>query len=441
MQNALGRIRTAARKDKGTQFTALLHHVTVERLRIAYWTLNPKAAAGTDDVTWEEYGKDIENNLQDLHGRIHRGGYRAKATRRAYIPKPDGRKRPLGIASLEDKIVQAVVAEVLNAIYEADFWGFSYGFRPGRNPHQALDALAYGIYKKKVNWVLDADICGYFDAIHHEYLMELIGHRIGDKRILRLIRKWLNAGVLEDGTLKQAKEGTPQGATISPLLANIYLHYVFDEWAHHWRQQSARGDVVIVRYADDMVVGFQYRAEAEQFLREMRERFRHYSLELHPEKTRLIEFGRFARKDRKNRGEGKPETFNFLGFTHISAVTKEGKYLLRRHTIRKRLANKIKLVREDLKKRMHQDTEQIGRWLRSVVHGYYNYHAVPTNLRAMKAFRREIAEAWLHARRRRSQRDHTTWEDLKPTLQRWLPPPQYRHPWPEDRMKVRLNSR
>jgi len=441
MPNALERIRNAARKDKGTRFTALLHHVSIDRLRNAYRKINRTARPGIDDVTWSEYGENLEDNLRELHSRVHRGRYRAKATRRAYIPKPDGRERPLGIASLEDKIVQAAVAEVLNAIYEVDFWGFSYGFRPGRYPHQALDALAYGIHKRKVNWVLDADIRGYFDAISHEHLMELIEHRIGDKRVLRLIRKWLNAGVLEDGTLRHVKEGTPQGATMSPLLANIYLHYVFDGWANHWRKQNARGDVVIVRYADDIVVGFQYREEAERFLRDMRARFRHYSLELHPEKTRLVEFGRFARKDRHQRGQGKPETFDFLGFTHISAVSKNGKYLLRRHTIRKRMRNKIKAVREELKKRMHHPMAQIGTWLRSVLNGYYNYHAVPTNLRAMKAFRREIAAAWLHALRRRSQRDHTTWENLKPQLQRWLPSPQCRHPWPEDRMKLRLNSR
>ena len=323
--SALERVRQAARKDRNARFTALLHHVTVDRLRRAYRAINPKAATGVDGVTWGAYGQDLEANLQDLHARVHRGAYRAKPSRRAYIAKADGRARPLGIAAVEDKILQRAVVEVLNAIYEVDFVGFSYGFRPGRSPHQALDALAVGIDKKKVNWILDADIRGFYDAIDHGWMRTFVEHRIADKRVLRLIQKWLNAGVIEDGSWSASEEGAPQGATASPLLANVYLHHVFDLWAQHWRKRQAHGDVIIVRFADDIVVGFQHRADAERFQADLVQRFARFNLELNTEKTRLIEFGRFAAENRRRRGLGRPETFAFLGFTHALFFGASGK--------------------------------------------------------------------------------------------------------------------
>jgi group II intron reverse transcriptase/maturase len=436
--SGLERVRDAARRDKGLRFTALLHHVTRGALWQAYQGLNPKAAPGVDRVTWQQYGEDLWANLRDLERRLHTGAYRAKPSRRTYIPKPDGRQRPLGIASLEDKIAQAAVVQVLNAIYEVDFRGFSYGFRPGKNCHQALDALAYGITRKKVNWVLDADVRGYFDAIDHGLLLQYVERRIGDPRILRLIRKWLNAGVLEEGKLQKAKEGTPQGATVSPLLANVYLHYVFDLWAHEWRQRHARGEVIIVRYADDFVVGFQYRADAERFHRALLERFEEHRLEIHPEKTRLIEFGRFAARDRQARGQGKPETFDFLGFTHMCSRSRKGGFLLRRRTITKRMRAKLKDLRGQLAKRMHNSVKDNGQWLRSVLRGYYQYYAVPTNLGRLKNFRNELCRAWYKALRRRSQRSRVTWEQMRRWADYWLPQPEYAHPFPEQRMELRL---
>lgn len=438
MSSGLERIRQAAARDKGRQFTALLHHVTPEALLEAFEGLNPKACPGVDGRTWKQYEKNAQVNVRDLHDRIHRGAYRAIPSKRAYIPKPDGGLRPLGIAALEDKIVQSAVARVLGAIYEVDFLGFSYGFRPERDCHQALDALAYGITRMKVNWVLDADIRGYFDAIDHEGLMSYIQRRIGDPRILRLIRKWLNAGVLEDGAVLYAEEGTPQGASISPLLANVYLHYVFDTWAHQWRKSNAHGDVILVRYADDFVVGFQHRVEAERFLAELHKQLAANHLELHPEKTRLIEFGRFAARDRKRRELGKPETLDFLGFTHICSRSRKGAFLLRRHTIKKRLRRRIRAIRDELRRRMCDPVEMVGNWLSLVLSGYYRYFAVPTNLRALKTLRKEVSKAWLFTLRRRSHKDHTTWEDLVPALESWLPKPRYRHPWPEERMQERL---
>ena len=315
--SALGRVRRVAKQDRKVRFTALLHHVDVDRLRTAYWALNPKAATGVDGVTWQDYGQDLEANLRDLHARVHRGAYRARPSRRVYIPKADGRQRPLGVAALEDKLLQRAVVEVLNAVYETDFLGFSYGFRPGRSPHQALDALATGILRRKVSWVLDADIRGFYDAIDHGWLLRFLEHRIADKRLVRLIRKWLKAGVIENGEWSETPEGTAQGASVSPLLANVYLHYVFDLWADQWRRRHAHGDVVIVRFADDYIVGFQHRDDAERFLAELRGRLAKFNLELASEKTRLIEFGRFAAERRQKRGLGKPETFAFLGFTHM----------------------------------------------------------------------------------------------------------------------------
>ena len=437
----LEHVHQAARRDRDTQFTALLHHVTVERLRQSFLGLKRRAAAGVDEVTWQEYEKELENNLQDLHGRIHRGGYRAKPVRRAYIPKGDGRKRPLGIAAIEDKVVQASLVTVLNAIYEADFMGFSYGFRPGRSTHDALDAVAVGIHRAKVSWVLDADIRGYFDAIDHDCLMRFVEHRIGDKRVLRLIRKWLNAGVMEGGRWTAQEEGTPQGATISPLLGNIYLHYALDLWVNQWRHRTARSEVIIVRYADDFIVGFQYRDDAERFQRELEQRLLEFNLEVHPDKTRRMEFGRFAAKNRQQRGEGKPETFDFLGFTHICAKNRRGRFQVRRKTSRKRQAKKLKAVKTELMRRRHASIPEQGRWLRAVVRGYCNYHAVPNNFAALATFLREVKKAWLKALRRRSQRHRMTWKRMERYAARWLPTPRIRHPWPGERLVVTTRGR
>ncbi len=440
--NALDRIRQAAIGNKDEQFTALLHHITIERLRTAFLGIKKKAAAGADGVTWGCYEEDLENNLRDLHARVQRGAYRAKPSRRVYIPKPDGRQRPLGIAALEDKIVQRAVAEVLNAIYEVDFLGFSYGFRPGRQAHEALDALAVGIRMRKVNWVLDADIRGYFDSIDHEWLLKFIERRVSDGRILRLIKKWLKAGVIENGRHAATEEGTPQGASISPLLSNIYLHYVLDIWVRDWRKAEARGDVIIVRWADDFVMGFQYRDDAEKFLKDLQGRFRKYSLELHPEKTRLIRFGRFASEDGKRKdGRRKPETFNFLGFTHYCGVSREGKFKVKRKTMRKRFTAKLHEIKTELRKRMHQAIYDQGSWLRSVVRGYFAYHAIPDNGTAIGAFRYRVTELWYRILRKRSQRNRMTWERMARIVALWLPPARISHPWPEQRFAAMTQGR
>jgi RNA-directed DNA polymerase len=439
--SALERVRQAARKDRKARFTALLHHVTLERLHAAFYELKKRAAPGVDGVTWEQYECNLEANLRDLHQRLHRGAYRAKPSRRVYIPKAEGRQRPLGIASLEDKLVQRAVVEVLNSVYEVDFLGFSYGFRPGRAPHDALDALAKAIMSKKVSWVLDADIRGYFDNINHEWLLKFIEHRIADKRILHLIRKWLSAGVMEKGRRTESMEGTPQGATVSPLLANIFLHYVLDLWVQQWRKRRARGDVVITRWADDFIVGFEHQWDAVRFHRELQERMKRFSLELHPDKTRLIEFGRYAADRRKARGEGKPETFNFLGFTHICGTTRAGKYQLERRTIQKRMRSKLQDVKAELRRRWHLPIRDQGKWLGSVVRGFFAYHAVPTNYRAVRAFRREVERHWLRALRRRGQRDRTRWKHLRRLSQRWLPRGRIQHPWPDARFDVKTQGK
>ena len=424
-------VREAARRDKKQRFTALLHHVTVDLLRDSYFTLKRKAAPGVDGVTWQQYGEELEERLPDLHDRIHRGAYRAQPSRRTYIPKADGRQRPLGIAALEDKIVQQAVVTVLNEIYEEDFLGFSYGFRPGRSQHDALDALTVGLRRKKVNWVLDLDVRGFFDNVSHEWLVKFIEHRIADRRILRLIQKWLKAGVSEEGEWKETKVGTPQGAVVSPLLANVYLHYVFDLWVKQWRRKLAHGDMIVGRYADDAVLGFEHRKDAEAFLEQLRERMRKFGLELHPEKTRLIEFGRFAEDNRKRRGEGKPETFDFLGFTHSCGKTQKGKWFkVRRQTVKKRLRSKLQEVRQELRKRWHERIAETGDWLRTVVQGYFNYHAVPGNFVALQTFRREVARAWLAALRRRSQRHRLPWERFRSIIERYLPLPRILHPEP-----------
>jgi RNA-directed DNA polymerase len=382
VSSALGRVREVARRDKNARFTALLHHVSQGRLRAAYWAIRPQAAPGVDGVTWVEYGQDLEANLQDLHGRVQAGRYRAKPSRRVYIPKADGRQRPLGIASLEDKIVQRAVVEVLNAVYEVDFRGFSYGFRPGRGPHHALDALAVAITKKRVNWVLDADIRDFFGQLDHVWVRKFLGHRIADKRVLRLIDKWLTAGVIEDGQWTASEEGSPQGASASPLLANVYLHYVYDLWVDWWRRTQAHGQVITVRFADDFTVGFEYEEDARRFLDELRERFAKFGLELHPDKTRLIEFGRYAARRRAASGLGKPETFDFLGFTHICAKSRSGWFWLKRITISKRLRAKLHEVNDQLKQRRHQPIPVQGQWLRSVLQGHAAYYAVPREHRS-----------------------------------------------------------
>ena len=441
VSSALDRVRRAAQKDKEARFTALLHHVDLDRLRAAYRALSPRAAAGVDGVTWRSYGQDLEVNLQDLHARLHRGAYRARPSRRAYIPKADGQLRPLGIAALEDKIVQRAVVEVLNAVYEVDFLGFSYGFRPGRGQHDALDALAAGILKRKVNWVIDADIRDCFTGLDQSWLVRFLEHRIADKRVLRLIQKWLRAGVVEGGSWTASDEGTPQGASASPLLANVYLHYVLDLWAEQWRGRHAHGDVVIVRWADDFIVGFEHREDAERFLADLRDRFAQFALELNAEKTRLIEFGRHAARDRKARGLGRPETFDFLGFTHICGKTRKGRFMLKRKTIAKRMAAKLREVKADLMRRRHLPIPEQGRWLASVVRGHLAYYAVPGNIDMVVAFRTQATRHWYRALRRRSQRTSLNWERMNRLSIRWLPPARIQHPWPDTRFNAKTQGR
>jgi len=440
--SALDRVRQAALRSRTERFSALFHHLTTDRLQAAFFKIKKDASPGVDGVRWEQYEKDLEGNLRDLHTRLHKGAYRAKPSRRAYIPKADGRQRPLGIAALEDKIVQRAVAEVLNAIYEVDFLGFSYGFRPGRRAHVALDALAVGIRTKKISWILDADIRGYFDSINHDWLMKFLEHRIADRRMLRLIRKWLKAGVIEDGKWTANEEGSPQGASISPLLANVYLHYVLDLWAQQWRKRAARGDVIIVRWADDFVVGFQYEAEAKRFLEELRDRFQKFSLDLHPDKTRLIRFGRFARRDsRRFDGRRKPETFNFLGFTHHCGVNRNGKFMVCRTTMKKRFAAKLQAVKAELRHRLHDGLVPQGFWLESVVRGYFAYHAIPGNWKAIGAFRTQVARLWYKTLRRRSQKTRITWDRMTRIVKAWLPPARILHPWPEQRFAAMFQGR
>src|SRR2546422_2052877 len=434
VSQGLAGVRKAARENKEMKFTALLHHLTVDLLRESFYSLKRKAAPGVDGVTWQEYETGLEDRLTDLHGRVHRGAYRALPSRRVYIQKGEGRQRPLGVAALEDKIVQQAVVTILNQIYEADFKGFSYGFRSGRGPHQALDALTVGIQRKRVNWVVDADIRGFFDNMSHEWTMQFIEHRVADRRMLRLIQKWLKAGVSEDGQWSETKVGTPQGAVVSPLLANVYLHYVFDLWVEAWRKKVARGDVIAVRYADDLVVGFQHRADAERFLSEFRDRLVRFGLELHPDKTRLIEFGRFAVRNRKQLGQGKPETFTFLGFTHFCGnLTSSGAFNVWRMTAKKRMVAKLHVIKAELQYRKHHRTSEVGAWLRKVVQGYYQYHAVPGNTGQLRVFRRRVCRLWRSVLIRRSQRAQVGWDRLNPLFNRWIPHPRVLHPYPDKR--------
>ncbi len=434
---ALDRVRQAARRRKKEQFTALYHHINVDLLRTAFYALKRKAAPGVDGMTWQDYEADLEPRLGDLHGRVLRGAYRPQPSRRTYIPKADGKQRPLAIAALEDKIVQGATVMVLNAIYEGDFLGFSYGFRPGRGPHDALDALWVAIDRRKVNWILDADLRDFFGSVSQDWLVRFLEHRIGDKRIIRLIRKWLKAGILEDGVVMASDRGTGQGSVISPLLANIYLHYSFDLWAERWRRQEARGDMIVVRYADDLIVGFEHEEEARRFLDAIRERLGEFALSLHPDKTRLIEFGRQAAADRKKRGLGKPETFTFLGLTHICGKSRRGGFLIKRKSRNDRMRAKLKEIKEELRRRIHQPIPEQGEWLTQVVLGFFNYHAVPTNYRALAAFRSHVARLWHRSLVRRSQRSKITWERMTNLINDLLPRPKILHPWPADRFAVK----
>ena len=437
VSQALDRVRAAAKERKAEKFTALLNHITPKLLRASFAAIKRDAAPGIDGVTWVEYAEDLDRKLTDLHGRVHSGAYRALPSRRVYIPKADGKQRPLAVAALEDKIAQRAVVTVLNCIYEEDFLGFSYGFRPGRGPHNALDALAVAITDRKVNWILDADIRSFFDSVSQDWLIKFLEHRIGDTRLLRLIQKWLKVGVLEDGVVTASETGTGQGSVISPLLANVYLHYVFDLWANRWRQREAKGAVIIVRYADDIVVGFEHEADARRFWDAMGQRLAQFALSLHPDKTRLLEFGRFAAARRARAGLGKPETFNFLGFTHICSRNLRGKFLLKRKSRRDRVRAKLREVKDELRRRRHQSIPEQGKWLAQMVRGFFAYHAVPTNIDVLGAFRHHVAELWLRTLRRRSQKDGFTWDRMAQLREHWLPKPRITHPWPRDRFAVK----
>ena len=440
--DGLERVRAAATRERRQRFTALLHHVyDVERLRAAYAAIKRDAAAGIDGETWRHYGEALEANLHDLAARIRRGAFRASPVRRVYISKADGRQRPLGVPTLEDKIVQRAVAEVLNAIYEPAFLGFSYGFRPGRSPHQALDALTVGIETRQVNWVLDADIRGFFDTLNHEWLIRFLEHRIADRRVVRLIEKWLRAGVLEDGQRVRSEVGTVQGGSISPLLANIYLHYVFDLWLQRRRQRQTQGDVVVVRFADDFVVGFTHREEAVRFLTELRERFARFGLALHPDKTRLIEFGRWADRNRRGRGDGKPETFNFLGFTHSCSKTRAGRFTVLRQTMRRRWQGKLQTVTAELRRRLHAPIPAQGAYLRAVLTGHVRYYGVPRNAPCLHAFRHALVGRWRAVLMRRSQTAFVSWQRMVRLSTRWLPTPHICHPYPNQRLAVITQGR
>ena len=435
-------VRQAAQARKDVRFSALLHHIDVELLEQSYFALKRKAAPGVDGVTWQAYGKGLNESLKDLHQRIHRGSYRAKPARRTMIPKADGTERSLSILCLEDKIVQQAVVFVLEAIYEPEFLGFSYGFRRGRSQHDALDALSTGIYRKRVNWVLDADIQGFFDAMEHDWLLRFLRHRIADKRLLRLITKWLKVGTIHEGRHELSSRGTPQGAVISPILANVYLHYVFDLWANRWRQEKASGDVLMIRYADDLVLGFEYEGEAKAFLAEMRERLQMFGLMLHPEKTRLIQFGRRAINDRKRQGLGKPETFDFLGFTHFCTTSRtQGWFVIGRKTIRKRMRARLQFIKQELRRRMHDSIYETGMWLRRVLQGYLNYFAVSGNLRSLYVFFTQVRWYWLRALKRRSQKGYLSWKAFERRTTCFFPPIRLLHPHPAGRFDARTRRR
>jgi RNA-directed DNA polymerase len=437
VSQALSRVRQAARQKRKEKFTALFHHLSIPMLRTAFFALKREAAPGVDGLTWQDYEADLDRRIEDLHARVHRGAYRAQPSRRRYIPKADGRLRPLAVVALEDKIVQRATVAVLSVIYEEEFLGFSYGFRPKRSQHDALDALIVGITSTRVNYILDADIRSFFDEVSQQWLERFLKHRIGDRRIIRLIQKWLKAGVLEGGLVTVSDRGTGQGSVASPLLANVYLHYVFDLWAERWRRREATGDMIIVRYADDIVVGFEQEADARRFWDTMRERLQEFALSLHPEKTRLIEFGRHAATRRAQVGLGKPETFNFLGFTLICGKSRRGSFLLRRRSRRDRMRAKLLEVKEELRRRMHQPIPEQGHWLGQIVAGFFAYHAVPTNSAALGAFHHYVTDQWRRALRRRSQKDGLTWPRMTRLANEWLPKPRILHPWPSTRFAVK----
>jgi RNA-directed DNA polymerase len=438
VSQAQNRIREAVNRNRKEKLTALLHHINTDILRAGFLSLKKSASAGVDAMTWETYEAALEENLHGLYQRLHTGAYRALPSRRVYIPKADGKQRPLGIAAMEDKIIQAAVVMILTPIYEAEFLGFSYGFRPGRSQHDALDALAYGIKGRNIWWILDADISRFFDTISHEWLVKFLEHRIGDRRIIRLIQKWLKAGVLEQGERIDTLQGTPQGAVISPLLANIYLHYVYDLWAQAWRKRHAVGDMIVVRYADDTIIGFQYAPNAHAFLSDLQDRLAKFGLELHPEKTRLIAFGRFVAERREAQGLSKPETFDFLGFTHICGKKRDGKgYQLWRKTKRKRKTETVKRIATELRHRRSSPIDEQGRWLAQVLRGHYAYFAVPSNLQAVRALRHQVKIRWYNSLRRRSQRRKLTWRRMNVIVEKYLPMPSVLHPWPEQRFIVK----
>ena len=439
VSQGLERIRYVARHRKKEKFTALMHHLNIDLFREAFFALKRDAAPGVDGLRWKDYEADLERRLADLHDRVHSGSFRARPSRRQYIPKADGSRRPLAIAALEDKIVQKGMVAVLNAIYEEDFLGFSYGFRPGRGQHDALDALVVGLTRRKVNFILDTDIRSFFDSVNQDWLIRFLEHRIGDRRILRLIRKCLRSGILEDGQVTVNTTGTGQGSVLSPLLANIYLHYCLDLWAERWRRREARGDMILVRYADDVVIGFKHAGDARRFREAMQARLETFALQLHPDKTRVLEFGRFAAEDRARKGLGKPETFNFLGFTFICGKSHGGSFLVYRKTRRDRMWAKLREIKEELLRRRHHSIPQQGQWLASVVQGFFGYHAVPTNLQALRSFRRHVETLWLKALRRRGQRDRFAWDRLRRLAEEWLPEPRILHPWPHERFDVKYS--
>lgn len=429
-------VRLAAATNRKLQFTNLMHHLGLELLTSSFFDLKKCAAPGIDDLTWQEYYQDHKSRLADLHARVHSGRYRSLPSRRKWIAKTDGKLRPLGIAALEDKIVQAAMATLLGLIYEVDFKGFSYGFRPHRSQHNALDALSVGLIKRHVNWVLDADIQGFFDNISHDLLLTALKVRIGDRRVLALIQQWLKAGVLEEGEWLPGELGTPQGAVISPLLANVYLHYVLDQWVDDWRQRCV-GDVIIVRYADDFVMGFQMEREAKRCQQALQARLASFGLTLHPEKTRLIEFGRYAERQRRQRGEDRPETFDFLGFTHYCGQTRQGWFKVGRQPIAKRMRAKLSEIKEHLRRRMHDPVAVTGKWLRSVVRGWLNYYAVPGTSSVIDQFVTQVDRLWVKTLRRRSQRGRrNTWASLSKLVKRWIPRARIVHPYPDQRLRV-----
>ena len=437
VEQALERIREAVRRDRKKRLTTLWHHVYSEAtLREAYRKLNPTSSPGVDGQRWREYGEELDGRITELSARLKRMGHRPQAVLRRYISKENGKRRPIGIPALEDKIVERALVMVLEVIYEEEFANFSYGFRPGRSPHKALDALYMGIVSRKINWVLDADLSGYFDTIDHDWLVRMLEHRIADKRVVRYIIRCLKAGVVEDGYWREQGRGSPQGGCISPLLANIFLHYVLDGWVKKWRKTRARGDLIIVRYADDFVIGFQHQHEARQFYTELQQRLAKFGLKLNEEKTRLIAFGRFAAKDRHNRGDGKPETFDFLGFTHICGHDRRGRFQLKRKTIGKRLRAKLRVLKAEMRKRWMLTLPEMGRWLRRVLTGHFNYYGVPGNFRCLKGFRQAVILLWRRWIIRKSQRSRASYARMYRLANRWLPAACIRHPYPSERLCV-----